>query len=143
MGKSLKHSTWLALSLAVSPVAAFAQTFSTNAASNGTIFSRGVRGQAVPAVTIDRGDYITGIPKALAVSDGSSLRGVAGGIEAETFNWKTRNNSARVGTLDYLRYARDHNASLYITANMRGLVEPDPNNPGSQRFYDTSIATVA
>ena len=97
----------------------------------------------MPAVTIDRGEYTVGVPKALEVSDGSSIRGVAGGIEAELFNWKTRNNSARAGTLDYLRYSRDHNADLYITTNMRGVVEPDPNTPGSQRYSDTSISTLA
>src|SRR5690242_10521637 len=116
---------------------ACAQTFTTDASTPGTSFSRGVRGQAVPAVTIDRGEYVTGIPKALAVSTGSSLRGVAGGIEAELFNWKTRNNSARAGTLDYLRYSRDYSADLFITTNMRGLVQPDPNTPGSQMYYDT------
>jgi autotransporter-associated beta strand protein len=134
--------TWFVLAAAISP-AASAQTFVTDASLAGTAFNPGVRGQAVPAVTIDRGDYITGIPKALAVSRGSSLRGVAGGLEADTFNWKNNNNSYRAGTLDYLRYSRDYDADLYITANIRGLVQPDPNSPGDQRFYDTSIPTLA
>src|SRR3982751_3969578 len=99
--------------------AVLAQTFTTDASTSGTAFSPGVRGQAIPAVTIDRGEYTVGIPKALAVSTGSSLRGVAGGIEAELFNWETRNNSAREATLNYLRYSRDYNADLYITTNMR------------------------
>ncbi|MEO6434534.1 MAG: dockerin type I domain-containing protein, partial [Tepidisphaeraceae bacterium] len=120
-----------------------AQTFTSDASLPGTAFSPGVRGLAIPAVTINRGEYVTGIPKTLEVSRGSSLRGVAGGLEADTFNWKNNNNSYRAGTLDYLRHSRDHNADLYITANIRGLVEPDPTTPGNQRFYDTTIPTLA
>jgi hypothetical protein len=134
------HS-FLAISAAAS--SAWAAPFVSDLSLAGTPFNPGVRGQAIPSVTIDRGDFITGMPKALAVSDGSSLRGVAGGLEADTYNWKNRNNSAREGTLNYLRYSRDRKADLYITANIRGLVEPDPNSPGDQRFYDTSISTLA
>jgi hypothetical protein len=133
----------LPVSLAMVAPAWAQTTFVTDASQPGQAFSPGVRGQAIPAVTIDRGEYVTGVPKALEVSNGSSLRGVAGGLEADTFNWKTRNNSPRAGTLDYLRHSRNYNANLYITANIRGLVEPDPTTPGNQRFYDTSIPTLA
>src|SRR5262245_35401594 len=75
---------------AVAP-AAMAQVFTTDASAPGTPFNPGVRGQAVPATPINRTDYPTGVNGAYAVSDGSSLRGVAGGLEADTFNWKTRN----------------------------------------------------
>ncbi|MEA2735759.1 MAG: hypothetical protein QOE14_2210, partial [Humisphaera sp.] len=140
---SLRRFALIILPLATAPAATLAQTFRTDASTPGTAFSPGVKGQPIPAVTIDRGEYSVGVPKALELSRGSSLRGVAGGLEADTFNWKTRNNSARAGTLDYLRHSRNQNANLYITANIRGLVEPDPASPGNQRFYDTSIATLA
>jgi hypothetical protein len=122
---------------------ASAQTFTTDASAMGTPFSPGVRGQAIPAVSINRAEFQVAMPKALEVSRGSSLRGVAGGLEADLFNWKTRNNSPREGTLNYLRYSRDEDADLFVTTNIRGLVQPDPNTPGSQRFYDTSIPTLA
>src|SRR4051812_20518117 len=56
------------LTFLVPPLApqALAQTFTTDASPPGPSFSPGVRGQAAPAVTIDRGEYITGIPKAVA-----------------------------------------------------------------------------
>src|SRR5688500_16998537 len=138
--RSLTTTRAMLLAIAAAlPPAAVGQTFTTDASISGTPFSTGVRGQPIPAVTIDRGEYTIGVPRALEVSRGSSLRGVAGGLEADTFNWKTRNNSPRAGTLDYLRHSRDNNSNLYITANIRGLVEPDPDSPGRQRFYDTSI----
>src|SRR5690242_16472535 len=95
-------------------------------AAPGTPFNPGVRGVAVPAINITRGEFTVGIPQTLQLSDRSSIRGVAGGIEAEMFNWKTRNNDARPTTLEYLRWARDHHAELVVTVNMRGLVGPDP-----------------
>jgi hypothetical protein len=145
MRTRLRRLAPVVLSLAALPIATFAQqqAFTTDASSSGAPFSPGVKGQPIPAVTIDRPEYSVGVSKALELSRGSSLRGVAGGLEADTFNWKTRNNSARAGTLDYLRHSRDNNSNLYITANIRGLVEPDPNSPGNQRFYDTSIETLA
>src|SRR4051794_5151052 len=105
----------LILAAAIAP-SVFAQTFVTDVSQPGTSFNPGVHGQAAPDLAINRGDEQVGIPKALAVSNGSSIRGIAGGLEAELFNWKTRNNSPRPGTLDFLRYARDRKADLFITA---------------------------
>lgn len=122
---------------------AHAQVFQTDASVAGTSFNPGVRGQAIPAIATTRGDWPTGINGALAVSKGSSLRGVAGGLEADLYDWRNSNNSPREGTLNYLRYSRDYNADLYITTNIRGLVQPDPANPGFQMFYDTSISTLS
>ena len=70
----------ISLCLAVAASApALAQTFTTNAASSGTPFSPGVRGQAVPALAVNRTEYTVAVPKALEVAKGSSIRGVAGG----------------------------------------------------------------
>src|SRR5436305_12777903 len=119
---------------------AVAQDVTVNTADAGTHVNPGVRGQAVPAVNITRTQTWVGGEKARQVADGSSIRGVAGGLEADLFNWKTRNNDARRSTLEYLKDARDHRAELFITANIRGLVQPDP--AGGQMYYDTSIPTL-
>ncbi len=94
-------------------------------------------------MTVDRSGTTIGIPSALAVAQGSSIRGVAGGLEADTYDWETSNNSARQGTLQYLRDSRDYDATLFITANIRGIVGPDPSTPGNQIYTDESIPTLA
>jgi hypothetical protein len=143
----------IVLSLATA-TPAVGQVLATDASAPGTAFNPGVRGQAAPATPINRSDYPTGVNGAYAVSDGSSIRGVAGGLEADTFNWKNRNYDPaaqynyygpRVGTLDYRGAARDHNADPYITANIRGLVRTNATDPANltQEFYDTSIPTLA
>jgi hypothetical protein len=111
----------------------------------GTAFSPGVRGQALADLTIDRPGYTVALPKSLEVSDGAALRGVAGGLAAELYDWRSRNNAPRPPTLEFLRYSRDHNAELFLTVNMRGLVRPenDPSTAGYQEYYDTSIPTLA
>lgn len=105
----------------------------------GTAFDPGVRGQATPAVHIQR-PQIANL-KALDVARGSSIRGVVGGLEADITNWKTRNDDPRRTTLEYLKDSRDYNAELFITTNIRGLTERDPIT-GERRFYDTSIPTL-
>ena len=96
-----------ALAIAALPTStALAVNVNVNAATPGTPFSRGVRGMAAPALNITRPEYTVGIPKTLEVSKGSSLRGYAAGLEADIFNWQTRNNDARASSLQYQRYAR-------------------------------------
>src|SRR5678816_1290778 len=125
-----RFSSLALLSIAIT-TPAMAQVFTTDALVPGVMFNPGVRGQAAPATPINRSDYPTGVNGAYAVAQGSSIRGVAGGLEADTFNWKNRNYDPaaqynyygpRAGTLDYLRASRDYSADLYITANIRGLV---------------------
>ncbi len=110
----------------------------------GTPFSRGVRGQAIPSINQFRPGAATATQMSLDIVRGSSIRGVAGGLEADFYDWRTRSNDQRATTLEYLRFARDYNASLIITANIRGLAEPDPTTPATddRRFYDTSIETL-
>lgn len=120
-----------------------AQVETINLASAGIPFSRGVRGQAIPSINQFRPPATIGTQMGLAVAKGSSIRGVAGGLEADFYDWRTRSNDARSTTLEYLQFARDYNAKLVITANIRGLAEPDPSSdPDDRRFYDTSLATV-
>jgi hypothetical protein len=142
----LRFLTWAVIVLACS--AATGQSPVTippiDVASAGTSFSRGVRGQAIPSINEFRPPATIGTQMSLDVARGSSIRGVAGGLEADFYDWRTRSNDQRSTTLDYLRFSRDYNASLVITANIRGLAEPDPTttDPDDRRFYDTSIDTV-
>jgi hypothetical protein len=125
--------------------ASFGQTSvgTINTKAAGTPFSPGVRGMAAPALNITRNEYKIAIPKTLQLSKGTSIRGYAGGLEADLFNWETRNNDARPSTLQYLKYARDYGSEMVFTANARGLVKPDPNDPTKKVFYDTSTATLS
>jgi hypothetical protein len=115
-----------------------------DAASVGTPFSRGVRGQAIPSINQFRPPATIGTQMSLDIARGSSIRGVAGGLEADFYDWRNRSNDQQSTTLEYLRFARDYNAELVITANIRGLAEPDPTTPATddRRFYDTSIETL-
>lgn len=118
-----------------------AQTITVDGKAAGIGFNTGVRGMAAPALNITRGEYTTGIPKTLEVSTGTSIRGWAGGLEAELFDWKSRNGDARPSTLQYQMYARERAAEMVFTVNMRGLTVPDGAN--NRVFTDTSIATLA
>lgn len=112
-----------------------------DAASDGTHFSRGVHAQALADITIDRGEYWVGIPKALEVARGGAIRGVATGIAAELYDWRTRNGQARPPTLQFLRYSRDFDAELFMGVNMRGFVQPAPT--GGFLYYDTNATSLA
>jgi hypothetical protein len=107
----------------------------------GVRFNRGVRGLALADVSIDRGEYHVGIPRSLEVARGSAIRGVATGLAADLYDWRKRNGQPRPPTLHFLRYSRDFKAELYLGANIRGLVEPDP--AGGFLYYDTQPSTLA
>jgi hypothetical protein len=112
-------------------------------AATGQPISPGVRGLAIADNTINRTGYFIGIPDTLEVVTGSALRGVAGGLYADLYDWRVRNNEPRPTTLQFQRYARDHRANLFVTVNTRGLVEPDPLQPGKTRYYTTSPLTLS
>lgn len=127
--------------VAVSKVTASAE-HTVDFAWDGIAFSRGVRGLALADVSIDRGEYHVGIPRSLEVARGSAIRGVATGLAADLYDWRTRNgNQPRPPTLQFLRYSRDFQAELWLGANIRGIVEPDPN--GGFRYFDTNTTTLA
>lgn len=111
-----------------------------NVSGPGTALSAGVRGLAIADQTLDRHDNSdqTGIIPSLETARGSATRGVAGGLYADMYDWKRRNDQPRPTTLQFLRWARDYNCELYVTANVRGLVEWDPfAPPGYRRYYTT------
>ena len=143
----IRPPLWLAIALcALAPAIAAAQiqVSTINLGLAGSAFNPGVRGQAVPSINQFRPGAATGTQMSLDVARGSSIRGVAGGLEADFYNWRTRSNDQRATTLEYMQFARDYNAELVITANIRGLAEPDPTTEitSDRRFYDTSIATL-
>src|SRR4051812_1411390 len=115
-----------------------------NLATPGTPFNPGVRGQAVPSINEFRPGAALGTQMSLDVARGSSIRGVAGGLEADFYNWRNRSNDQRPPTFESLDFARDYNSEPVIPANIRALAEPDPPtpDPGDRRFYDTSISTL-
>lgn len=136
-------SVFAALTLFAVPCVSAAPAHVIDLEAKGTPIHPGVRGLALADNVITRSGYRVGIPDCLAVSDGSALRGVAGGLYADLYDWRTRNNEARPPTLQFLRWARDHHDDLYITVNTRGVVEPDPAHPGKTRYTDTSIPMLA
>ena len=73
---------------------------------------------------------------------------MAGGLDADTYNWQDL-SGANVGgtvngqdwtTLNFLRGARDHNASPLFTANIRGI---GAGIWSSFAYTDTSASTLA
>lgn len=120
-------------------------TWNVDLAAPGTPLSPGVRGIALADQALDRGDNSdqTGILPSVEVARGGSLRGVSGGLNADIYDWKTRNSQPRPTTLEFLRWARDSGSTLFITVNIRGLTEPDPDVPNHRRYTTTDTETLA
>ncbi len=134
---------------AVISTSLLSHTIDAGAAGKSTY--RGVIGNAT------RLDFYPGklrmIDKLWAVLEDTCARGVAGGLDADTYNWKDMSgqgvghtgvpSSVVPTTLDWMRLARDHKARPLITANCRGIGPLDSS--GYSRFYytDTDISTVA
>ena len=123
--------------LAVQPVAAVMID-----ASGGTSFNPNILGQCPTTGCGDDAAW------ALNVSYNSSVRGVAGGLDADTYNWQDL-SGANVGgtcngqdwtTLNFLRGARDHSAAPLFTANIRGIGTGMWN---TFAYTDTSASTLA
>ncbi len=87
------------------------------------------------------------------VATNTSIRGVAGGLDADTYNWKdlSGQNVGHGGqipppwtcftTLEFMRRARNINSEVYITANVRGI--GSYSSPLSSFYYtDTSVEIV-
>ncbi|MFA5863340.1 MAG: LamG-like jellyroll fold domain-containing protein [Phycisphaerae bacterium] len=119
-------------------------TYSINTAA-GTPFSPGVRGHHPECIGVHRGEYTTGIPKLLPVSDGTFLRGLAAGLKAETYDWRNRfeygvpANGLGQPTIEFLRYQRDRNSSMINTVNTRGLTRQVGQ---TCEYYDTRLSTL-
>ena len=119
----------------------------------GSIISPGVRGVALSDSALEHGNLFRGITDSLTVASGSSIRGVAGGLYADLYDWRTRvsvyhslygdDTQPRPPTLEFLRWARDKRANLFITVNTRGIVKYDPINAGKVRYYTSDTLTLA
>lgn len=90
--------------------------------TQGTTFSTWVRGQC-PYRSISATTY----PALWNLTTGSSGRGLAGGLDADTYDWRDINSGANWGlvgghftTLEFLQYARDRDAAPMLTANVFG-----------------------
>ncbi|MGI8905738.1 MAG: lamin tail domain-containing protein [Candidatus Sumerlaeaceae bacterium] len=119
--------------------------YTLNLSGAGTSLNPGVRGIAIADQSLDRGDNsnVTGIIPCVERVTGSALRGVSGGLNADIYDWKTRNAQPRPTTLQFMKWTRDSSSTLYITANIRGLTEPDPNVANFRRYYTTDTTTLA
>lgn len=123
---------------------AWGQTpYHIDTAAAGQAVHRDILGQNVPTI----GGETVYNNETLDLTPNSSIRGVAGGLSADSYNWKSRTGYAAgdVGapgppTLEYLRNARDNNANLFITVNTRGT----GNNYSSSDFVytDTTAAPL-
>jgi hypothetical protein len=120
-------------------------SWTVDAAAPGAVLNPGVRGLAIADQALDRHDNSdqTGIIPSLTTAEGSALRGVSGGLNADIYDWRNRNGGPRPTTLEFMRDARDHNETLYVTANIRGLTIPDPDNVGKRVYYTSDTATLA
>lgn len=123
----------------------FASSFTADLAAAGMPINQGIRGLAISDQALNRGDNTdkTAIIPSLERVTGSSIRGVAGGLYADMYDWKRRNDMPRPPTLEYMRWARNTSSTLYVTANIRGLTEPDPEAPGFRRYYTSDTLTLA
>lgn len=89
---------------------------------NSRPFNPGVRGQN-PYRSIPASGYET----VWTLGQGASGRGLAGGLDADTYDWRDINSGCNWGlvgghftTLEFLQYARDHAATPLLTANLFG-----------------------
>ncbi len=79
-------------------------------------------------------------------------RGIAGGLDADTYNWKDLSGQG-VGhtgvpgpnvhtTLEWMRLIRDHRSIPLVTANVRGIGPLSASGYGRFYYTDTSIETL-
>lgn len=115
--------------------AAVATTLDATPAINsrqGASFNVWVRGQC-PYRMISTTNY----PILWNITAGSLARGLAGGLDADTYDWRDITSGANWGlgggaytTLQFLQYARDYQASPMLTANAFGGGYRDDANGG-------------
>ena len=98
--------------------------------NKGASFSPRVRGQN-PYRSVPESSY----QMLWELTAGASGRGLAGGLDADTYDWRDIDSGSNWGlvgghftTLQFLQHARDHQAEPLITANMFGGGYKDPND---------------
>jgi len=113
-------------------------------ASQGKAFSPWVRGQC-PYRQITEAGY----EQVWDLSIGAMARGLAGGFDADTYDWRDITSGANWGqgggqftTLQFLQYARDHQAVPMLNANAFGGGARDKKN-GTFHCVDDHPETLA
>jgi len=88
--------------------------------NQGTSFSPWVRGQC-PYRSVPTSGY----PALWDLTIGAMARGVAGGLDVDTYDWRDvttgkDTSGGRFTTLEFLQYSRDHDAVPLMTSNIFG-----------------------
>ncbi|MCC7349819.1 MAG: hypothetical protein IT446_04555 [Phycisphaerales bacterium] len=129
-----------------------AQVVNVNVAASQQPFSHAVFGQNLNVSAYYSEGYGTAYDKNLMLLNGTSMRGPAGGMRADSYDWRTREDASGPlmlpgggtargeSTLDYLRNARDHNSMPIFTVNQRGLGYVDGS--GNVVYTNTSTTTL-
>ncbi len=107
----------------------FAENVIVDISSQGIAISPYIRGQSTRSIPLDSLNAQGGIvDKTLDVVNNSMLRGVGGGLIDDTYDWRDPQGKNKgwdgIKTwpaIQYLRWARDHNAQPLVTANTRGV----------------------
>lgn len=88
---------------------------------------RNAEGKEMPPALRGQNPYRNGklTPKDFAICQGSLARGPAGGLDADTYDWRdvssgVWNKGPRYTTLEWLEMVRDHDSIPLITANVIG-----------------------
>ncbi len=131
MTKRILWFLLMALLVATKTESASSAAINVNLA-NGQSFNRGILGQngfSYPYLSLNEQGYT----EFISLFDRTSIRGVAGGTSANSYNWKTRVEKDQVAvrsdgqlafgqsTLEFLRLARDHHSELIVTVNDSGI----------------------
>ena len=118
-----------------------------DATAAGVPMHRGVIGNAT---RLDSGVAIKG--KTWDILYDTCARGIAGGLDADTYNWKDMSGQG-VGhtgvpgadvqtTLEWMRAVRDHRSTPLVTANVRGIGPVASSGYNTFYYTDTSVAAV-
>lgn len=119
----------------------------------GEPFDRRIFGQNAHAGSYITEGYLPAYEKNISILNRTSIRGVAGGSYADSYNWKTLFSSSTPAvrpdgqaakgesTLELLRMARDNGSDLVVTVNETGLGAFAGD--GTFHYTDTSASTLA
>lgn len=120
-----------------------------NAAAAGKAISPYILGDAT---RLDMSQSTGATAKLWSLLQDVSARGIAGGLDADTYNWKdmsgqgvghTGTPGAEVPTtLAWMRNIRDHSALPLVTANVRGIGPLASSGYGTFYYTNTSAGTV-
>ncbi|MCC7349818.1 MAG: hypothetical protein IT446_04550 [Phycisphaerales bacterium] len=153
MATSMGNKVFVALAMVAGWAGISAgQTVNVNVQASQQPFNRAVFGQNIHASPYYSEGYGTAYGKNQELLEGTSERGPAGGMRADSYDWRIREDAFGAlalpgggtargeSTLDYLRHARDRHSLPIITVNEHGLGHVDGN--GDVVYDNTSTATL-